>query len=165
MKLSRAGTELIASFEGFVATPYNDSADNATIGYGHLLHLGPVTPADRAKWGTLSRSTALALLADDAAGFEHAVSAAIRVSLGTIPAHAQTRFDALVSLAFNIGAGAFTGSSLVREINLKGAPRDWTPLEPHWLTWDHDGGQVVPGLLNRRRAEFAIFAPGVYPAV
>jgi hypothetical protein len=53
----------------------------------------------------------------------------------------------------------------VREINVKGAPRDWTPLGPYWLEWDHAGGVVLEGLLNRRRLEFAIFAPGVYPAV
>lgn len=165
MRLSPRGVELIASFEGWVATPYNDSARNATIGYGHLIHLGPVTPADRAHWGTLSRTAGLELLAADAGHAVQAVSSAVKVKLGTIPAHAQARFDALVSLAFNIGAGAIAGSTLVREINLQGAPRDWTPLEPHWLTWDHAGGVVVPGLLNRRRAEWAIFAPGVYPAV
>ena len=37
-----AEAELIARFEGFVARPYNDAAGHATIGFGHLLHRGPV---------------------------------------------------------------------------------------------------------------------------
>lgn len=143
--------------------PYNDAADNATIGYGHLLHAGPVTPADLAQWGTITTGRALALLNVDAQAAEHAVSRAIRVRLGIIPARAQARYDALVSLAFNIGAGAFTGSSLAAAINRKGAPRDWHTVAPYWLEWDHAGGRIIPGLLTRRTRELAIFVPGRYP--
>ncbi len=43
------------SAEGFRAQPYNDAASppNATIGYGHKLHPGPVTQADLERWGTI----------------------------------------------------------------------------------------------------------------
>lgn len=165
MKLSPAGLHLIASFEGYVPTPYNDAAHNATIGYGHLIHTGPVTAADREQWKDATGASLLALLNADVARFAQAVTADVHVRLGVIPGRAQARFDALVSLAFNIGTGAFGGSSLRHGINEKGAPRDWTPLGPHWLAWDHAGGAVLPGLLNRRRAEFAIFRTGTYPAV
>jgi GH24 family phage-related lysozyme (muramidase) len=47
MKIDAHGLHLIAGFEGFVDRPYNDSAGNATIGYGHLIHRGPVTLADQ----------------------------------------------------------------------------------------------------------------------
>lgn len=164
MKLSPAGLHLIARFEGFVPSCYDDSAGNCTIGYGHLVHLGRTTPKDRRDWGTLTVDRALELLDADAATATAAVNHALRVRLGIIPARAQARFDALVSLAFNIGVGAFTASSLVRRINEKGAPRNWAPLGPYWLEWDHAGGHVSPGLLNRRRAEFAVFAPGRYPS-
>jgi GH24 family phage-related lysozyme (muramidase) len=163
VKLSPQGVHLIAGFEGFVPTPYNDAANNATIGYGHLIHLGPVTAKDRADWKQATPESLLALLAEDCAKYAAAVTADVHVRLGVIPARAQARFDALVSLCFNIGTGAFAGSSLVRGINAKGAPRDWTPLSPLWLAWDHAGGVVLPGLLNRRRAEFAIFRTGKYP--
>jgi lysozyme len=165
VKLSPAGAHLIASFEGFRPRAYNDSAHppNCTIGYGHELHPGPCTYDDDNLLWTVDQ--AVAQLERDAQVAEDAVTAAVKVSLGELPAHAQARFDALVSLTFNIGAGAFTSSSLLREINLAGAPRDWTPLGLYWLEWDHAGGDVDQGLLNRRRAEFAIFAPGVYPAV
>lgn len=164
MKLSPQGLHLIASFEGYVPVPYNDSAGNATIGYGHLIHTGEVTAADRATYHGWTNPQLLALLNRDAESAASAVAQAVKVRLGVIPARAQARFDALVSLAFNIGGGAFAASTLVRTINEKGAPRDWTTIGPLWMAWDHDGGKVVPGLLTRRQREFAIFRTGKYPA-
>jgi len=162
MNLSPQGTHLIAGFEGFVPIPYNDSAGNATIGFGHLLHYGPVTPADKLKWGTITVDAALRLLHEDTAATAAAVTRAIRVRLGIIPSRAQARFDACVSLAFNIGAVGFAASSLARAINEKPAPRNWLPLGPLWLEWDHTGGVVSQGLLNRRVREFRIFESGLY---
>jgi lysozyme len=165
MKLTSNGLHFIASWEGFRPKAYNDSnrVPNCTIGIGHVLHYSPCQPADAGLDWTIDH--ALQVLQADAAIAERAVDQAVKVKLGTIPAHDQTRRDMLCSLAFNIGAAGFSSSSLVREINLHPAPRDWYPLGPYWLEWDHDAGQLVPGLLNRRRAEFAIFAAGAYPAV
>lgn len=162
-KLSPAGLHLIASFEGFVPRPYNDSADNATVGYGHLIHAGPVTDADRTAYAGWTADRYLTLLRADAANAERAVNQSLKVSLGVIPSRRQARYDALVSLAFNIGGGAFAGSTLMRVINQKAAPRDWSSIGPLWIGWDHDGGKVVQGLLNRRQREFAIFRSGKYP--
>ena len=49
--ISHAGLLLIARFEGFLGSPYNDAdtPPNATIGFGHMLHHGPVLPV----WLTL----------------------------------------------------------------------------------------------------------------
>ncbi|HEY4441640.1 MAG TPA: lysozyme [Candidatus Elarobacter sp.] len=174
--LSPAGLHLIAGFEGFVPTPYNDPAGNATIGYGRLLHVGPVTDVDRqtnyvnafhlsgaSTVGRLTVEQALQLLRADTASFARAVDAVVKVRLGVIPARASARFAACCSLAYNIGAAAFANSTLLKQINAKGAPRDWTELGPYWLEWDHAGGVVEPGLLERRKLEFAIFDPGKYP--
>lgn len=165
--LSAAGLHEIASFEGFSPTCYDDGGapgvGNCTIGYGHLIHLGPTTESDRARWGTITVDAGLALLRSDTAYYSAAVAASIKVRLGIIPGRAQCRFDQLVSLCFNIGRGAFESSSLVAEINKRGAPRDWTTLGPLWLEWDHAGGAVVPGLLTRRRVEFQAFRSGKYP--
>jgi len=157
VKLSPAGLHLIASFEGFVPTWYDDGTGVSTIGYGHT---GPLPPGFKAP---LTGATGLKLLEHDTASFAEAVTRLVKVKLGTEQVHAQARFDALVSLAYNIGAGALAGSSLLAAINKQGAPRDWHPLGPLWLEWDHGGGRVLPGLLARRREEFAIFAPGKYP--
>lgn len=163
MKLSAQGAHLIAAFEGYVPTPYEDSAGYCTIGYGHLIGERACTAVDRAEYAGWTSSEFLALLNQDAAQAVATVNQAVKVMLGVIPARRQARFDALCSLAFNIGAGAFAASSLVREINRKGAPRDWSSCGPLWLEWDHAGGVVVPGLLSRRQREFAIFQPGKHP--
>ena len=162
MRLSPAGVHLIASFEGFVPHPYNDSVGNATIGYGHLIHLGPATAEDRAQWSHATPQSLLALLASDCEGFSRAVSADVRVRLGVIPARAQARFDALVSLCFNIGTGAFGSSHVLELVNAKGAPRNWSPVGTAMLAWDYAGGHVVPGLLARRTREARIFVTGKY---
>lgn len=141
-------------------TPYNDSAGYATIGFGHLLHYSPVTSADRDTWGTLTVESGLELLRDDAAAATAAVSHGVHVRLGVIPARAQARFDALCSLAFNIGAAAFESSTVLRLVNEHGAPRDWHPVATAMLAWSHAGGVLVPGLLNRRKIEAAVILSG-----
>ncbi len=44
-QVSDTGVRYVSFWEGFVATPYDDGGQpgvgNCTIGYGHLLHLGP----------------------------------------------------------------------------------------------------------------------------
>jgi GH24 family phage-related lysozyme (muramidase) len=55
-QLSDRGAEFIGRFEGWRDQPYNDVANNATIGYGHLIHQGPVSSHDKTEWGTLSKA-------------------------------------------------------------------------------------------------------------
>jgi lysozyme len=147
MRLSHAGVELIARFEGFVPRPYNDAAGHATIGFGHLIHHGPVTASDRRNWGTMSRARGLALLADDAREAAGAVEQAVQVALS------QEQFDALVSFTFNVGGGAFRSSTLLRKLNA--GERHGAADE--LLRWSRAGGRVLEGLLTRRRAERALF--------
>ena len=165
MNVSPRGLQLIASFEGFVPTPYNDAAGNATIGYGHLIHAGPVTEADRAKWGTLTHARGLDLLATDAERFAANVTQAVHVRLGILPGRRLARFDALCSFCFNIGTGAFNRSHVLALVNERGAPRDWTPAATAMLAWDHAGGKVLPGLLRRRQIEGWALVTGRYPAL
>lgn len=158
--LSKGGTLFIASFEGYRPTAYNDGADppNATIGYGHLLHRGPVTAADAKLYWT--REHALAVLAQDAASAAAAVNGAVKVRLAILPRRAQARFDMLVSFCFNVGSGNFRCSTLLREINRKGAPRDWRACAPYWLEWVWAGKVRLAGLERRRAAEVANFLAG-----
>jgi lysozyme len=154
MRLSAKGAAFIARFEGFVAEPYNDPAGHATIGFGHLIHRGRVTDADRRRWGTISREKATRLLRADAARFERAVERAVTVRLS------QPQVDALVSLAFNIGPGALAGSTLVRTLNAgnREAAAD------QFLRWDRAGSPPRPmaGLTRRRRDERRLFLTGLY---
>jgi lysozyme len=74
---------------------------------------------------------------------------------------AQEEFDALVSFAFNVGATAFGGSTVLKKINEnkyragEAADRDKATkeIEAAFLAWNKSGGKVLDGLTKRRRDE------------
>lgn len=81
IQLSARGAQFIGTFEGWRDKPYNDAANNATIGYGHLIHMGPVTPHDVSEWGTLSKPDGIRLLQSDAHLAETAIAHSITRTL------------------------------------------------------------------------------------
>lgn len=147
LSLSAAGLDLIARSEGFVATVYDDAAGHATIGYGHLLHLGPATAEDRAKWGTITDARAREILRDDAKQAQASVRRLVNVPL------AQGEFDALVDFAFNLGGGNLESSTLLRLLNA--GDRDGAAGQ--FAKWNKAGGKVLRGLVERRLAEERMF--------
>lgn len=153
MKLSTDGLRLIESFEGWVDHPYNDAAKppNATIGYGHLIHPGPVNAADRTRWRTISRARGDAILAADAHASLEAVDQLVTVRLN------QHQIDALVSFVFNVGIGNFAASTLLRVLN----DGQYAQVPAQMNRWVHAGGVLLAGLVRRRAAEAALFSkPG-----
>jgi lysozyme len=127
-----------------VLTAYLDSANVPTIGYGHTRHVtvGDTCTADQAEqW-----------LENDLAPTAVAMTAAIRVP------ESQQQFDAICSLAFNVGIGAIRGSTLLRKLNA--ADTDGAALQ--FTAWEMAGGQVVAGLEKRRIAEQQIFLNADY---
>lgn len=151
MKTSRNGIEQIKRLEGVRAKVYRDSAGLLTVGVGHLL-----TPAERESGNVLvevpyesglSDEVIDLLLRQDLQSVEAAVQAAVKVSLS------QSQYDALVSFVFNIGTGAFRGSTLLRELN-KGR---YDEVPRQLARWVYAGGKRVRGLENRRKAEIALW--------
>jgi lysozyme len=153
-KTSSRGVEFVASFEGWVNHPYNDPAGNATIGYGHLLHLGKVTADDIRKWGTISHTTGLELLAADLHASERCLLEHVRP-----PLERTNRFDAMASFVFNLGCGPVSGETHLAE-SLNNPLRTGMPAAI--LPYDHAGGVVLPGLTRRRRAEAHLWTTGNY---
>lgn len=152
--VSERGLRLIGRFEGFVPHLYDDVAGHCTIGYGHLVHLGRCDGREPAEFRAgIDEQRALELLREDAAGAAAAVRAAVAVPL------TQEQFDALVSFVFNVGAGAFARSTLLRRLGA--GAYDAVPVE--LVRWVHAGGAVSAGLAARRRAEAALFRDGRYP--
>lgn len=143
--MSANGLAFLSREEGLRTEPYNDSAGHATIGVGHLIHRGPVTAADRAKFRGFTRADAVALLRRDVSSRERAVDRLVHVGLS------QNEFDALVSLVFNIGEGeaGFAGSTVRRKLNAG----DRHGAADAFLMWKRGG----PGLIFRRRRERALF--------
>ena len=65
----------------------------------------------------------------------------------------QAQFDMLTSLCFNIGAGHFKSSTLVKVLN----EGNFDQATNEFLRWNKAGGAEVDGLTNRRRAEATNF--------
>jgi lysozyme len=139
-KLSAKGAQFIAGFEGFRSHPYRDAVGVWTIGYGHTHGVGP-------QLAPVSRKRALELLKEDAADAAAAVNKLVRVKLS------QNEFDALVSLVYNIGAGGFAKSTVLRELNRGHRYRAGLAF----LMWDKAGGRTLLGLSRRRHAERRLF--------
>lgn len=144
MKTSPEGRALIESREGVVLSAYKDSAGILTIGVGHTSAAGePKVTAGL----TITARQASEILTRDLAVFEKAVNADVKVPLN------QNEFDALVSLVFNIGAGAFKGSTLLRKLNAG----DRAGAAEQFLVWNkitvNGKKQTLRGLTTRREAE------------
>ena len=152
--VSQVGKDLVKGYEGLRTKPYDDRTgktitawnEKATIGYGHLI--------SKEEWETYKNGITTAqadeLLDRDLERFVSAVRSTIKPQLK------QNQFDALVSLAFNIGVNHFKTSSLVKLIN--GEPGSTYPdKKTAWLAWNRADGKPSTGLTNRRNAELTIF--------
>lgn len=140
MKTSSKGIDFIKSFETLQTKAYKaiPTEKYYTIGYGHY---GPDVEPD----STITEAEAEQLLAEDLSDTERAVSNAIAGwNLR------QCQFDALVSLAFNVGVNAFQSSTLLKLVK-QGASED--VIRNEFGRWCHSGGRVLKGLQRRRQAE------------
>ncbi|WP_323119106.1 lysozyme [Burkholderia alba] len=135
------GIDLIKQFEGLRLTRYLDAVGKPTIGYGHLIL--PHERFDR----PISASQAEALLRQDLRSAEQAVRQLVRVAI------TQQQFDALISFAFNLGAGRLRSSTLARYLNAGAAAR----AADQFLVWNKAGGKPLAGLTRRRQAERQLF--------
>lgn len=147
MKLSQAGIDLIKKFEGFSANAYPDPATGNepwTIGYGTTIYPN----GSKVKKGdSASPARAEEYLRHDVAKFESGVSALL-----TAPT-TQGQFDAMVSLAYNIGLGNFGKSTLLKKHN----SRCYTCAADQFRVWNRANGKVMNGLTKRRAAERQVY--------
>lgn len=142
MQTSEAGMELIKQFEGVRLRAYDDGVGVWTIGVGHTKG---VESGDTATMEQVDE-----WLREDLHDAESAVTSAVDVSVE------QHQFDALVSLAFNIGGGAFSSSTLVKKLNAG----DYYGAADQFLRWNMAGGRPMAGLTKRRVAERKLFITG-----
>jgi len=105
MKLSPAGVEALKQYEGLSLTAYRDSGGVWTIGYG--------STRDVREGMRISQAEADQRFLADTEWAQAAVRTDVVVPI------TQPQFDALVSLAYNIGAGAFAKSTLVRLLSAR----------------------------------------------
>ena len=139
MKISQNGRNLIKEFEGMVLTAYQDSVGVWTIGYGHTKGVYPGMQ--------ISEQQANAFLDEDIKTHAVGIFNFVTVQLN------QNQFDALVSFHFNLGPYILQGSTLLTYINNK----NWQVAANEMMAYVHAGGQVLPGLVRRRKAESELF--------
>ena len=136
MEASEILIEKLKEFEGLRRGAYRDAAGVLTIGYGH-------TGKDVREGDRITPYWAEQLLLLDLKTFEMAVR---RLKV----ARTQGQFDALVSLAFNIGVGRLTRSALLKVIREGGTK---TQITREFKRWVYGGGKRLPGLVKRREWE------------
>lgn len=141
MKISSKGLDIIKYEEGLRLKAYKDKAGHLTIGWGH-------------KDDTMSPNLEITLdqaeimLRNDLHWVESALQG---FNLN------QNEFDALCSLIFNIGHGAFLSSTIRRRLieeNMESATKEFTKWV--WITIVDEAGnerKVIDPVLVRRRAK------------
>lgn len=136
---------LATSFEGFSSAPYRDPVGVWTIGYGSTRDSfgEPVTGASEA----ISEASARQLLSRDMHAAFEALAVDVKVPLTTF------QRAALGDFVYNLGAGNFRSSTLLRKLNAG----DYAGAAAEIDKWDQAGGKVLAGLLRRRQAETKLF--------
>ena len=141
MTPSPAGVTLIKRFETCRLTAYLPTQnDKPTIGWG-------ATGADVRMGMTWTQEQCDDRFAADLDRFAQGVSAALTVET------AQNQFDAMTSLAYNIGATAFKASTLLRLHNAG----EFERADAQFTVWNKQAGKVLAGLTRRRAAEAAMY--------
>lgn len=147
MNISEQGLALIKRFEGCSLTAYPDPATGGapwTIGFGWTQ---PIDGVAVCPGMVISQAKAEELLRRGIVSYEQALNKVIKAPV------TQNQFDAMLSLAYNIGTRAFSTSTLLKLLNQK----DYAGAAEQFLRWDKAGGKVMPGLTRRRYAEREMF--------
>jgi len=133
---------LVRQFEGCKLTAYKDGGGVWTIGYGHAAgaHEGLVWTQEQAE----------AALTTDLQNAAMGLFGLIKATVS------DRQMAAVISLAFNVGAGALKGSMLITAVN----DGRWSDVVRQFIAWDHDNGKEVKGLLHRRLIEAATYLEG-----
>ena len=139
MKISEEGKALIKKFEGCELEAYQCPERVWTIGYGHTkgVQQGDV-------W---SQANADEMLDIELEEFEGYINELVEVQLE------QHQFDALVAWVYNLGAGNLISSTLLIKLNAG----DYEDVPHEIQRWNKANGEVLEGLVRRRKAEALLF--------
>jgi lysozyme len=69
----------------------------------------------------------------------------------------DNQFSAMVSLAYNIGVGAFARSTVARKHN----EGDHQAAAEAFALWNKAGGRVLAGLVRRRKEEADLYSADI----
>lgn len=145
-KVSKAGIDLIKSFEGLSLKPYLCPAKIPTIGYGSIEY--PDGKKVSMKDASITEAQAEQYLEHEINKKASEIEKMVKVQLN------DNEFAALTSFAYNVGTGALKGSTLLRLLN---SNADRIAVADQLLRWNKAGGKELPGLTRRRQAERSLF--------
>jgi lysozyme len=140
MDLSAIGEAVLIAREGRRLKAYRDSVGVWTIGIGHTSAAGaPLVTAGL----TITSAQCDAIFERDVQTYVAAVRKGLKVAVS------QNAFDALVSICYNIGPGAFAGSTFLKRINAGDTAGAYDAI----LMW-----KKPTAIIRRREAEAQQFA-------
>lgn len=145
LQVSKRGEDLIKSFEGCKLVAYPDpgtGGDPWTIGWG-------TTGPDIKKGLVWTQEQADKRFTAHVAEFAEKVWKALDGAAVT-----QNQFDAMVSLAYNIGPTNFKNSTLLK-MHKAG---NYVGAASQFIRWNKAAGKVMKGLTRRREAEAKLYA-------
>lgn len=142
------GIAFIKRREGFSATAYpdgkaSDGRQLYSIGYGHQIISGD----GLTQYSVITEKQASDIFLRDLASREKLIRDYVRVPI------TQPMFDALASIAYNIGNAAFINSTLLKKLNAG----DYGGALNEFMVWTKSGTQNV----ERRQQEAVIFGSGM----
>lgn len=140
MDASASALAMIRKWEKCRLRAYQDQGGVWTIGYGHTLNVK--------QWDVISDRTAEDFLLADVSSVALSLTKALRYPI------TQNQFDALVSLAFNVGAGSVARSRLLSDLNSGDTDAAAKEFDNGWDTVDCVFNQ---GLKTRRLDEQKLF--------
>lgn len=132
--------------EGLYLNAYKDTGGVWTIGWGSIYNYDakrPVQAGDKINLATAQRWLEIEMKQK-----ADAVKEGLKVPQNS------NQIAALVSFAYNVGIGAYNRSTLLRYINQRKSRSD---IERAFMMWVKDNGQVIPGLINRRKNEIQLY--------
>ncbi len=142
MEMDADGYALTKESEGLRLVAYPDPGTGGapwTLGYGRAHGIQPgqtCTEEEAAQW-----------LIEDMAFANAAVNHLVTVD------RTQGQHSACVDFCYNLGQGAFGGSTLLHKMNAG----DFEGASAEFPKWVHAGNQVLPGLVKRRARERNLF--------
>lgn len=145
-QIGAKGLNLIKKYEGFKASPYRCPAGIPTIGYGATYY--PDGTKVKLTDKPITTREADTMLLNMLKHYEQGVDSFTTDKVN------QNQFDALVSIAYNIGLQALKGSTLIRKVNVD--PNDKT-IKNEFMRWTKANGKVLDGLLARRKEEAELY--------
>lgn len=139
MNISKEGIALIKKFEGCELEAYKCPAGVWTIGYGHIkgVQEGDVITLEEAE----------DMLVEELHEYENYINDMVTVGL------TPSQFDALVAWVFNLGPTNLRESTLLRVLN----EGNYEEVPAQIKRWNKAGGEVLNGLIRRRKAEALLF--------